>query len=122
MKIRDIVTKCLSTPNLKEEASDSAQDDIVVDIITDEPGITGVGETDAPPGVVKAFIDMPSSHDTSVSLKKILVGEDPLQIEKLWNKMYERTLMAGLAKLADALKMRVATGEFLNTRTSLSMS
>jgi len=47
--------------------------------MTDE-GITGVGESDGPPSVIKAFIDMPSSHDTSISLKKILIGEDPLQI------------------------------------------
>lgn len=95
MKIKDIITTCLSSTHLNEGASDSAQDDIVVEIMTDEPGISGIGETDAPPVVVKSFIDMASSHDTSVSLKKILIGEDPLQIERLWNKMYQRTLMAG---------------------------
>jgi L-alanine-DL-glutamate epimerase-like enolase superfamily enzyme len=94
MRIKDIIATPLSSSKISAEASDSSQDDIVVEVITDE-GITGFGETDAPPTVVKAFIDMPSSHDTSVSLKNILVGEDPLQIEKLWTKMYTRTLMAG---------------------------
>ncbi len=94
MKIKDVIATCLYSWNIDENASDSSQDDVVVEIVTDE-GITGIGESDGPPSVIKAFIDMPSSHDTSVSLKKILIGEDPLQIEKLWNNMYQRTLMAG---------------------------
>jgi len=94
LKIKDVVATCLSSSNIDEGASDSSQDDVIVEIVTDE-GITGIGETDGPPSVIKAFIDMPSSHDTSVSLKKILIGEDPLQIERLWNRMYQRTLMAG---------------------------
>jgi len=95
MKIKEIIATCLSSSKIDENASDSSQDDVVVEVITDEPGISGIGETDAPPTVVKAFIDMASSHDTSVSLKSLLIGEDPLQIEKLWNKMYNGTLMAG---------------------------
>jgi L-alanine-DL-glutamate epimerase-like enolase superfamily enzyme len=95
MKIKEIVATPLTSSKIDAGASDSSQDDIIVEIITDENGITGIGETDAPPAVVKAFIDMQSSHDTSVSLQNLLVGEDPLQIEKLWNKMYLRTLMAG---------------------------
>ncbi|MFI5419945.1 MAG: mandelate racemase/muconate lactonizing enzyme family protein [Nitrososphaerales archaeon] len=95
MKIKEIIATPLSSSKIDAGASDSSQDDLVVEIITDEKGIEGIGETDAPPTVVKAFIDMPSSHDTSVSLQSLLIGEDPLQIEKLWNKMYQRTLMAG---------------------------
>lgn len=94
MKIKDVVATCLSSSKIDESASDSSQDDVIVEVITDE-GIAGVGESDGPPSVIKSFIDMPSSHDTSVSLKKILIGEDPLQIERLWNNMYQRTLMAG---------------------------
>jgi L-rhamnonate dehydratase len=95
MKIKDVVATCLYSSRIDESASDSAQDDIVVEVITDEPGISGIGETDASPAVVKAFIDMASSHDTSIGLKQLLMGEDPLQIERLWNKMYHGTLMAG---------------------------
>ncbi len=95
MKIKDIVSTPLYSSSIDKNMSDSAQDSIVVQVVTDEPGVVGVGETDAPPTVVKSFIEMHSSHDTSVGLKDILLGEDPLQIEKLWNKMYERTKMAG---------------------------
>ncbi len=95
MKIKDIVSTPLYSSSMDKDMSDSAQDSIVVEVVTDEPGMVGVGETDAPPAVVKSFIEMRSSHDTSVGLKDILVGEDPLQIERLWNRMYERTKMAG---------------------------
>jgi L-alanine-DL-glutamate epimerase-like enolase superfamily enzyme len=94
MRIKEIIATPLTSSKIDPGASDSSQDDIVVEVITDE-GITGIGETDAPPTVVKSFIDMKSSHDTSVGLRDILIGEDPLEIEKLWNKMYQRTLMAG---------------------------
>jgi L-alanine-DL-glutamate epimerase-like enolase superfamily enzyme len=94
LKIKDVVATCLYSSSIDKQRSDSSQDDVVVQVITDE-GIVGVGETDAPPSVVKAFIDAPSSHDTSIGLKELLIGEDPLQIEKLWNKMYQRTIMAG---------------------------
>jgi hypothetical protein len=36
--------------------------DTVVVRITDDMGRTGIGESDAPPGVVKAFIEMPSAN------------------------------------------------------------
>jgi L-alanine-DL-glutamate epimerase-like enolase superfamily enzyme len=94
VRIKDIVATTLYSSSIDKEKSDSSQDDVVVEVLTDE-GIVGIGETDAPPSVIKAFIDMPSSHDTSIGLRDLLIGEDPLQIEKLWNKMYQRTIMAG---------------------------
>src|ERR1041385_701282 len=94
MRIKDITATVLSNPDLKETASDSSQDDILVEITTDE-GIVGIGEVDASPTVIKALIEMPSSHDSSLGFRRILVGEDPLQIEKLWHRMYEGTIATG---------------------------
>jgi L-alanine-DL-glutamate epimerase-like enolase superfamily enzyme len=94
LKIKDIIATTLYSSNINAEASDSSQDDVVVEVLSDD-GLVGIGETDAFPSVVKAFIDARSSHDTSVGLRDLLIGEDPLQIEKLWNKMYTRTLMSG---------------------------
>ncbi len=94
MKITNIVATCLYSPEINENASDSAQDTVIVEIHTDE-GITGIGEVDAPPSVIKSYIDMPSSHDISMSVKKVVVGENPLDIERIWKKLYFRTMMAG---------------------------
>jgi L-alanine-DL-glutamate epimerase-like enolase superfamily enzyme len=94
MRIKDISTTILSSRSIDESASDSSQDDIIVEVLTDE-GLVGIGEVDAAPTVIKALIDMPSSHDRSQGFKGLLIGEDPLQIEKLWNKLYQRTIAVG---------------------------
>ncbi len=94
MKINGIESTCLYSPEINEGASDSAQDTIVIEIHTDE-GLTGIGEVDASPSVIKAFIDTTSSHDRSMSIKKLLVGENPLDIDRIWRKLYEKTLMPG---------------------------
>lgn len=94
VKITDIEASALYNPDVDEGASDSAQDTVIVEIKTDE-GISGIGEVDAPPSVIKQYIDMPSSHDISMSVKKIVSGENPLDIGRIWQKLYERTLMAG---------------------------
>jgi L-rhamnonate dehydratase len=94
MRITSITPTVLANPKVNESASDSSQDNILVEIGTDE-GIVGVGEVDAPPRVIKALMEMPSSHDNSLGLKSILLGQDPLQIEKLWSRMYEGTIAQG---------------------------
>ena len=94
MRITSVTATVLANPKVSEKASDSSQDDILVEIETDE-GIVGIGEVDAAPRVIKALIDMPSSHDSSLGLKSILVDQDPLQIERLWHRMYEGTIAQG---------------------------
>ena len=48
MKITDIECHIIVVPDLKEDATSSSQDDVVVLVHTDE-GITGIGETDTGP-------------------------------------------------------------------------
>ena len=99
MKITHIESTLLLVPDYESEATDSAQDNIVVRIYTDE-GIVGVGETDANPWAVKALIDAPSTHSMGRGLKEMLVGEDPLQPERLWDKLYQGSAMNGRRGLA----------------------
>ncbi|MHB2036894.1 MAG: mandelate racemase/muconate lactonizing enzyme family protein [Nitrososphaerales archaeon] len=94
MKIKDVIATTLYNPSVDIGVADSGQDNIIVEIVTDE-GVSGVGETTSPPAAVKNLIDMRSSHDTAQGLKNQLIGEDPLQIERLWNKMYEATIASG---------------------------
>ncbi len=94
MKIKNIEATCLYSPEINENASDSAQDTVVIEVQTDE-GISGIGEVDAPPSVIKTYVDMPSSHDISMSIRKLIIGENPLDIERIWRRLYEKTLMAG---------------------------
>lgn len=69
--------------------------DTVIVKVQDEDGRVGFGEADAPPSVVKSFIDMPTAHLWSRNAGEILVGEDPVEIAGLWQKLYEGTFWPG---------------------------
>ena len=94
MKISAIDCHVLLVPDLRTDATSSAQDDIVVFVHTDE-GITGVGETDVNPWIARACIEAPSTHTMGLGLRDMLLGEDPLDTERLWRKLYVGSCMNG---------------------------
>ncbi|QLG27291.1 mandelate racemase/muconate lactonizing enzyme family protein [Halorarum halophilum] len=94
MEITDIVVHTLSVDEVEGEKADGSQDACIVEVETDE-GITGVGEADSSPLVVKAIVEAPVSHDKSAGLKEVLLGRDPFDVEALWNEMYDRTYFFG---------------------------
>jgi len=94
MKITDIETYILKSPDLREDVTSSSQDGLVVLIRTDE-GITGVGETDTGPWIAQAAIESPGSHTMALAMKDLLIGEDPFDIAALWEKLYTYTGMSG---------------------------
>src|SRR5437899_5920665 len=73
---------------------DGSQDGLVVRVHTDE-GLVGLGEVDSLPSVAKAIIDAPPSHKIASGLGALLVGENPLEIGRLWQKMYKGSLYFG---------------------------
>src|SRR5437588_8636127 len=87
MRITAIDCHVLLDPDYDIGATSSAQDDIVVEIYTDE-GLTGIGETDVNPWIARACIEAPGTHTMGLSLRDMLIGEDPLQVEQLWQKLY----------------------------------
>lgn len=74
--------------------NDSAQDGIIIKVHTDE-GIVGYGEVDSSPLVVKAVIEAPVSHRICRGLAGVVVGEDPFEVEKIWEKMYLASMFYG---------------------------
>ncbi len=93
MKITQIVCQILRIENVAAKTA-SSQDAVIVRVRTDS-GLEGVGEADASPEVVKAIVDAPFSHNIACGLREILVGENPLETERLWQKMYRRTMYFG---------------------------
>jgi len=93
MKITAVETYSLRLPEV-EERCDGTQDTLVVRVRTDA-GIDGIGEVDSAPLVAQAVIDAPVSHTIQRGLRAILVGENPLEVERLWDRMYEATLFFG---------------------------
>ncbi|MEX2536087.1 MAG: mandelate racemase/muconate lactonizing enzyme family protein [Trueperaceae bacterium] len=94
MKITDVDAIMLRMPEIDPNAADSTQDAFIVRIHTDA-GITGIGEVDASPTIVKAVIEAPRSHAISTGLREILVGKDPRDIESLWDQMYRGSIFYG---------------------------
>jgi len=60
----------------------------LVRVHTDE-GISGVGQCEAPSLVIDAIVR------NSMGLETTIRGEDPLQVQRLWQKMYARTGLYG---------------------------
>jgi L-rhamnonate dehydratase len=99
VKITDVEAVILRQPVLDEGIADGSQDDLVVLVHTDE-GITGIGEVDSAPEAVRAMIDAPGSHAIANSLRDLVVGEDPLEIERLWHRMYRGLIYVGRRGIA----------------------
>ncbi len=80
MKITEIETIALLDPGKAGET--------LVRVHTDE-GLTGLGQAESPSLVIDAIIRCDGG------LEQLIRGEDPLQVERLWQKMYARTGLFG---------------------------
>jgi L-rhamnonate dehydratase len=94
MKITKIDCHVLLVPDYDPDACSSAQDDLVVEIHTDE-GVSGVGETDTNPWVARACIHARGTHVMGLGLEEMLLGRDPLQPEAIWQRLYAGSKMTG---------------------------
>jgi L-rhamnonate dehydratase len=93
MKIDQIVCQVLRSKSVTNKTA-SCQDLVLVRIRTDD-GLEGIGEADSSPEVVKAIIDAPYSHNVACGLREIMIGENPLETERLWQKMHRQTMYFG---------------------------
>ena len=73
---------------------DGTADTVLVKVF-DEDGRYGFGEADAPPAAVKSFLAMPTAHLWSRNASEILIGEDPIEIAAIWQKLYDGTFWPG---------------------------
>ncbi len=93
MKIIQVICQILRVESVQQKTA-SCQDVVLVRVRTDD-GLEGLGEADASPEVIKAIIDAPFSHNIACGLRELLIGENPLETERLWQKMYRRTMYFG---------------------------
>jgi L-alanine-DL-glutamate epimerase-like enolase superfamily enzyme len=94
VKITQIDCHVLLDPAYERDATSSNQDDIVVEVHTDE-GISGIGETDLNAWVARACIEAPGTHTMDLGLSETLIGLDPLDPVAIWDKLYVGTAMTG---------------------------
>jgi len=94
LKITGIDCHVLLDPDYDVGSTSSAQDDIVIEVHTDD-GISGIGESDVNPWIARACIEAPGTHTMGRGLTEMLLGENPLEIERLWEKLYVGSAMNG---------------------------
>ena len=94
VKITGIDCHVLLDPAYERDATSSNQDDIVVEVHTDE-GISGIGETDLNAWVARACIEAPGTHTMDLGLAETLIGLDPLDPVAIWDRLYVGTAMTG---------------------------
>src|SRR6266568_4625242 len=94
MKITGVDCTVLVVPDCNSDACDSSQDTVVVEIRSDA-GITGIGEVDTNPWVVKTLVESPGSHIMSLGLKQLLLDQDPTQPQAIWDRLYTLSAMTG---------------------------
>ena len=94
MRIVDVTTHVLLDPGFDVGATSSAQDTIVVEVLTDE-GIVGIGETDLNAWIARACIEAPGTHTMDRGLRTMLIGRDPLDPAAVWEDLYVGSAMSG---------------------------
>jgi L-alanine-DL-glutamate epimerase-like enolase superfamily enzyme len=93
VKISRILCQILRVENVAAKTA-SCQDVVLVRVQTDD-GLEGIGEADASPEVIKAIVDAPFSHNIASGLREILLGENALEHERVWQKLLRRTQYYG---------------------------
>lgn len=93
MKITDVEAMVLDTGKDYPDPSEAAEAHGVRFVsllrITTDEGIVGWSDIETQPHVGKAIVDAPSGGEVGFeSLRSALVGEDPMQRRRLWEKMY----------------------------------
>lgn len=94
MKIIGVDCDVLVVPLHDCNSCDTSQDDIVVQVRTDA-GVSGIGEVESNPWVIKALIEATGSNSLNRGLGELLLGQDPTQPQALWDRLYTLTLLTG---------------------------
>jgi L-rhamnonate dehydratase len=93
MKITDVEAIVLDTGKDYPDPAQAAEAHgvrfvLLVKITTDE-GITGWADVETQPHVAHTIVNVPSGGQIGFeSIRSALIGEDPLERERLWQKMY----------------------------------
>lgn len=99
-RIAELKVDSLAVPNLPPSQVDGAQATCLVRLV-DEDGRVGIGECAGPPETVRSMLQASASHAFwGQGLAGLLVGQDPLEIAAIWQRLYQATLVYGRRGLA----------------------
>ncbi len=104
MKITDLETIALRDPGKADET--------IVQVHTDE-GLTGMGQAESPALVIDAILHC------AEGLENLLLGEDPVQVDRLWQKMYAATGLFGRVGVRRDVEVTRAVRETIGPEVEL---
>jgi len=84
----------LFSPDASSGSLNSALDNAVVRVHTEE-GLTGIGEVECHPWVIKAFVEASGAHSMDRSLSELIAGWNASDPPAVWDHLYQQTLLAG---------------------------
>ena len=85
---------CLQDPQAAFYRFEGSYRNVVV-LVHGDNGLVGIGESDAPPEIVKALIEMPPYNHLAEGLADIVTGQAVDDPRRLWIEMYTRTQWHG---------------------------
>ena len=88
--IERVEVVCLQDPHAAYYRFEGSYQNVVV-LVHGDNGLVGIGESDAPPEIVKATIEMVPYNHLSEGLAKIVTGQTVDDPRRLWNEMYAST-------------------------------
>src|SRR5262249_30882555 len=100
MKITDVKAIVLESPYENQppagaEEAHGVKHCLLLKVTTDE-GITGWSDIETAPHVGASAVDAPASGASVFEgLKALTIGEDPFEVERLWDKIYRGTIYYG---------------------------
>jgi L-rhamnonate dehydratase len=100
VKITDVRAMVLESPleNKAPEGSEEAagvKHLLLLEVVTDE-GIVGWADVETAPHVGAAAVNVPASGvEAFDGLRTLVLGEDPFEVERLWDKVYRGSIYYG---------------------------
>jgi L-rhamnonate dehydratase len=100
LKITDVEVMVLESPELYH-APDGAEEapgvrHLCFIKVSTDAGLVGWSDVETQPHVVKAIVEAPASGSGMFEgLRELAVGEDPFEVERLWDKLYRGSIYYG---------------------------
>ena len=94
VRIERVEVVCLRDSQADYVRFEGSYQNVLV-LVRGDNGLTGIGESDAPPALVKALIEMAPYNERSEGLAAIVTGEPVDDPRRLWDEMYARTQWHG---------------------------
>ena len=94
VRIERVEVLCLQDPQAPYYRFEGSYRNVVV-LVHGDNGLTGIGESDAPPEIVRAAIEMAPYNHLAEGLGAILTGQTVDDPSRLWDAMYTRSQWFG---------------------------